>query len=411
MSANLKLALRVLGRRKVFTAISLVGITLTLVVLVLASTIMDNMFAPAAPESRLDRIVAVKMVSEYGHDIDFGSNPGYAFLKQTVFNLPHADRVAIYSEIMAGVVYDGSRRIEAHLKHADGNYWNILDFHFVEGGPFSMADNDADRNVVVMSESMRDKVFGRTHAVGRTLNVGGRSYRVVGVVSPAAITREAAYAQLWVPIGTLNAEERSAVLGRFNALVLAHSRADIPAMKREFQSRVARVPVEDPKQFTGFRAGLDTTFESFSRNMTDNHHGDSAPTIVRATLAGAALLFMLLPALNLVALNMSRILERAPEIGVRKAFGAPRRTLVMQFVMENIVLTLIGGVVAFFMAIVALRLLAGNVPYLDSSMSINWRVFLYGMAASAVFGVISGAWPAWRMSRLDPVNALRGGSR
>ncbi len=410
MATTLKLALRVLGRRKVFTAISLVGITLTLVVLMILSTIMDNMFAPAAPESRLDRILAVKTVNEIGPESNFGANPGYGFLKQTVINLPHADRLAIYSEVMADVIYDGPRRIDAHLKHADGEYWNILDFHFLEGGPYSIADNDDDRKVAVISQSLRDRVFGNVRVTGRTLNISGTPYRIAGVVAPVPVTREAAYAETWVPIGALNSEERTAILGRFNALVLAHSRADIPAMKREFQARVARVPVDDPKEFKEIRAGLDTSFEAFSRMMTDNKFGDRATTIVASIVGGFAFLFMLLPALNLVTLNLSRILERAPEIGVRKAFGAPRRALILQFVTENIVLTLIGGVIAFFAGIAILRGLAGTVPYLDESLIINWRVFLYGMAAALVFGVLSGAYPAWRMSRLDPVHALRGGS-
>jgi len=408
MSANFKLALRVLNRRKVFTAISLVGITLTLLVLVVVSTIMDNIFAPGVPESRLDRILAVKTIGEYGPHSSGTSNPGYGFLSRTVFNLPHAERVAIYAETAAGVVYDGARRIEAHLKHVDGEYWNVLDFHFVEGGPFSIADND--RKVIIISETLRDKVFGNTRVVGKPLNVGGQDFQIVGVVSPVVATREAPYSQMWAPIGSINSEERTAFMGRFNALVLARTRDDIPLLKREFQARVAKVPVEDPKEYTEVRAGLDTSFEAFARNMTSNRMGDRGPLVIRTIIATAMLLFMLLPALNLVTLNLSRIMERGPEIGVRKAFGAPRRALVMQFVMENVVLTLIGGVIAFILAIVVLGSFAGRVPFLDAGLAINWRVFGYGMLLAILFGIFSGAYPAWRMSRLDPVTALRGGS-
>jgi putative ABC transport system permease protein len=407
---QLKLALKVLNRRKVFTAVSLAGITLTLIVLVIVSTIMDNMFAPGAPESRLDRILTVKTIGEYGPHSSATSNPGYGFLSRTVFNLPHADHVAVYAATAAGVIYDGTRRIEAHMKHVDGEFWNVLDFHFVEGGPFSIADDKSDRSVVVISETLRDKVFGRTRAVGKSLNIGGRMYQIIGVVSPVVTTREAAYSQMWSPIGAINSDERTAFMGNFNALVLAHSRADIPAMKREFQARVARVPVDDPKEYKEVRAGLDTSFEAFARNMTDNRLGDRGPNVVRAIVIGAALLFMLLPALNLITLNLSRILERAPEIGVRKAFGAPRRALVMQFVMENVVLALIGGVLAFVISVVLLRTLGGTVPDLDQNLSINLRVFAYGMLAAGVFGIISGGYPAWKMSRLNVVNALRGGS-
>ena len=72
-------------------------------------------------------------------------------------------------------------------------------------------------------------------------------------------------------------------------------------------------------------------------------------------LAGAALMFMALPAINLVNLNVSRIMERASEIGVRKAFGASSRTLVVQFVVENLALTVIGGLIGFLLAGFVLR--------------------------------------------------------
>ena len=75
--------------------------------------------------------------------------------------------------------------------------------------------------------------------------------------------------------------------------------------------------------------------------------------VLRTIFIVLALLFMTLPALNLVTLNLSRILERAPEIGVRKAFGAPKRTLIAQFVTENVILTLIGGALGFVFTIIA----------------------------------------------------------
>ena len=130
-----------------------------------------------------------------------------------------------------------------------------------------------------------------------------------------------------------------------------------------------------------------------------------------AGLAVLTLLFMLLPTMNLVNLNVSRIMERASEIGVRKAFGATARALVGQFIVENVALTLVGGLLGFVLAYAVLAGLtsSGIVPYAQFQM--NGRVFLCGMALAVVFGVISGTYPAWRMSRLHPVEALSGGAR
>jgi putative ABC transport system permease protein len=408
--SSLKLALRVLTRRKVFTAISLVGIALTLVVLVIATAILDNRFSAGGPEPRLDRTLIVKTVGEYGPHEDDTSSPGWAFLQQTIVNLPNAERVSIYTFPAAAVIYDGPRRIEAHLKYTDGNYWRILGFHFVEGGPYSDSDNRSGRTVAVITETLRDQIFGREHVAGRSMNVGDRTYTIAGVVSPVGVGREAAYADIWAPIGPIAFGERTELLGRFNGLVLARRRADIPSLQEEFQTRVKRIPVSDPKIYNVIRAGLDTSFESFARELIGNDR-EHTSAIAKGLFAALALLFMTLPALNLITLNLSRILERAPEIGVRKAFGAPRRALVLQFVVENVVLTLIGGAIALVAAVVVIRVMAGTVPYIDVGLDVNPRVFAYGMLVAIFFGILSGAYPAWKMARLDAVNALRGGSR
>ena len=93
--ANLKLALRVLARRKVFTAISLVGITLTLVVLMVATAILDNVFAAGKPESQLDRMLFVSVVGRYSKESSQTSPPGYGFLQKTIRDLPGAADVVL----------------------------------------------------------------------------------------------------------------------------------------------------------------------------------------------------------------------------------------------------------------------------------------------------------------------------
>jgi putative ABC transport system permease protein len=138
-NTSLKLAFKVLARRKVFTAISLVGITLTLVVFVVAAALFDNTFGAAAPESRMGRMLFVRVVGQYGPHWSNTSNPGYGFLERTIRNLPGAEKTSVYSEATTTAIYERGRRIEAQLTRADAVYWQILDFHFVEGGPYSVA--------------------------------------------------------------------------------------------------------------------------------------------------------------------------------------------------------------------------------------------------------------------------------
>jgi putative ABC transport system permease protein len=409
---SLKLALRVLARRKVFTAISLTGIVLTLLVLMVVTAVIENLFAATPPESRRDRILLVTRVRQLGPDSTMQTNPGLGFLRQTVRNLPGAELVSISTEPANVVIYDRQRRLEATLKRTDADFWRIFDFHFIEGAPYGDADVAASRPVMVISERLRDKLFGAgVRALGRTVVINETSYRVTGVVTPVSIAHaRGPWAEMWTPAPAPTSDELRALHGTLVAVVLARSEKDIRPMQREFASRVRRVPVEDPKVYKEVKSSLDTPFEDIVRNIGPGETAQRSPAAAGVVLFVVAVLFMTLPALNLVTLNLSRILERAPEIGVRKAFGAPRGALIGQFVMENIVLTLIGGVLSFVLTFIALRVLEGTALIPDGHFEVNLRVFLFGMLTAVFFGVFSGFYPAWRMARLDPVNALRGGS-
>jgi putative ABC transport system permease protein len=104
-------------------------------------------------------------------------------------------------------------------------------------------------------------------------------------------------------------------------------------------------------------------------------------------------------------------MERASEIGVRKAFGASSWTLVGQFVVENILLTLIGGAIGFALSRFVLQFITGSGWFPYAEFHLNYRVFLGGLALAVIFGLFSGVYPAWKMSRLNPVQALKGGAR
>lgn len=410
ISNYIKLALKVLARRKFFTFISLFGISLTLVVLMVATAILDNAFAPRAPESRFDRTLVVYTIGIYGDRGGITGGPGYGFLDKYLRGLPGAEEISIFSGTNRVVLYHEGARIESHVKRTDGAYWRILDFDFVEGGPYTQADDDNANAVAVITTDMREKLFGGAPAIGRSFEIEGRPHRVVGVVEPVPLIRFAAFSQIWAPVRTQKGTRwQTQLSGNFNGMVLARSPDDFPLLRRAFAEKLTHFVPDDP-EFNRIVAGLDTTFEAFSRSVFPREADGKRTTLVRTIMIVAALLFVLLPTMNLVSINLSRILERASEIGVRKAFGASSRSLVGQFVVENVVLTLIGGLIGFVLAALALFAIsrADLLPY--ARFEINLRVFLYGMLVAAAFGVFSGVYPACRMSRMHPVNALRGGA-
>ena len=409
----LKIAFKVFLRRKFFTFISLFGISFTLVVLMVAVALLDHVFAPLPPEVNQDRTVGIYRASMFGDRTMWSTAAGFRLLDRYARDLPGAERLSIFSRSQTVYAYPGGNKVRLELKRTDGEFWKILRFDFIEGGPYSQQDVNEARFVAVITRTTRQRVFRERPALGQTFEADGQRFRVVGVVSDIPWLRNLPFAEMWVPITTAKSDSyKTELLGPFNALVLARDRAAIPAIQEEFRARLARVELPDPKRFKKLTAPLETVFEAMARNRFSSLREESSHTErLWAAMVGAALLFMLLPTVNLINLNVSRIMERASEIGVRKAFGASARTLVGQFVVENVVLTLMGGAVGFLVSFFALRAItaSGVIPY--ANLTLNIRIFLYGVLLALFFGVFSGVYPAWRMSRLNPVQALKGAAR
>jgi putative ABC transport system permease protein len=412
LRSYLRLAWRVLWRRTFFTVISLFGISFTLVVLIVATAVLDHIFAPIAPEVRQNRTLGIYRARMIGQDRSQTSMPGYALLDTYARNLPGVERMSIFSMPQTVYSYQSGQRIKSLLKRTDAEFWRVLDFTFLEGGPFTDQDVANSSFVAVINQTTRDRFFGGAPAVGRTLEADGQRFRVIGVVPDVPFLRLVANGDIYAPITTAKTDAyKRQLMGGYGGLLLARRAADFPAIRAELETRIRAAQLPD-RNWTRLFAPAETLFESIAGNLFGGREEErSHPERLWAVLLTAMLLFCLLPAVNLVNLNMSRIRERASEIGVRKAFGASSSTLVGQFIVENLVLTLVGGAAGLSLSLLILRALNGSglIPY--AHFTINVRVFLYGLGLAMFFGLLSGVYPAWRMSRLHPVHALKGASR
>jgi len=410
----LVLALKVLQRRKFFTAITIFGISFTLLVLMVATSMLDHAFAPGAPELKQDRTLTLANLAATSPRARMNGGPGLKLLERHARNLPGATAMTFFSDGFVITYLDG-RKFGLSTKSTDAAFWDIYDFTFVAGAPYGPADFDEARRVAVITRSTAARLFGDgPSAVDRTFDIGGTAFRVLGVVEDVSMFRYEPFSDVWIPYSADPAgQSRTQLAGNFTAVALADDRAGLTMLRDEFNSRMARLDPGDLGEYTAVVAPFESRFERFARNTPFGDQMNPEPQGARllAFLLLLAGLFAIIPIVNLVNLNVSRILERASEIGVRQAFGAPKTTLVGQFVLENVLLTLVAAVLGLLLSAAVLHAINESGLIQHSAFTLNLRVFGYGLVIAFVFGVISGVYPAWRMSRLRPVEALKGGGR
>jgi len=333
------------------------------------------------------------------------------FLKKYVKSLKTPEVVSMSSFHNRVITYKNRTKFRLDIKYTDSEFFEILDFNFLEGNPYSLNDVSSRRNVIVINQNTREQYFDGEEAIGNTMEVEGEKFRVIGVVENCSILRIMPYADVWLPLTFSKTPlDEVTLIGGFPgwfAMMLATDESDIPAIKKEFQNQLALVEYPDDK-WVEIKTAASTYAEAFSRNLRLSEEGNAKPLLI--ILFILMILFMLLPTINLVNINLSRIMERSSEIGVRKAFGASSLTLVGQFVVENVIITLIGGAIALILAIGILEIINSSslIPYVN--FSLNYRIFFNSLVICLFFGLFSGVYPAFKMSRLQPVDALRGES-
>jgi putative ABC transport system permease protein len=425
----LLLALKVLTRNKFYTCISLFSISITLMVLVLVTSLVDSFVHPRGPEFGSERFLVVNRLSvtqtdENGRRRGSNGSPGYRFIEKAILSLATPELISVFTGSFRGrfgatpsVSFVGGARIESVTRRTDANYWKILQFQFLEGRPFAQQEHERGAYVAVISETTRERFFPGSSAVGKRITLDRVTYDVIGVVMDVSPLETFASADVWVPLfATTSTQFRNEDLGAFMVLMLAREPADFPRIKEEYQVAVRNFTPMPRPSFTPDRpvevnSSALTRLEFYIRGFRDKPASVEDPragTILLLQLGAAMLAFMLLPAMNLVNINASRILDRASEIGVRRSFGASRGHLLRQFIVENLIVTLLGGLLGFVLVLLAFSFLGNTGLLRGEAFAFNFRVFGLGLLYILLFGMLSAAWPAWKMSRLDPVQALKG---
>ena len=308
------------------------------------------------------------------------------------------------------------------------DFWRVFSFRFVEGKPFTAADVSGGLPVVVIARSLARRVFGEEEAVGRTLSVNFEEFRVAGVVDDASYLLDRVYAQIWYPYtydkdweeGEMRNAERNPGLGPFYCYSLVKegvSPQEVQERLRE-RFRVYGHSLGDERTFT-LHGAPDLHWESLFRYYS----GVDLDLAGELTRYGIIFFFLLLvPAVSLLGMVDSRMERRLAELGVRRAFGAPRGTLLGQVLVENLLYTALGGLAGLLFSFFVAGGMRSWVFKIGNGFSqavpdgvevslpleglLNPWIFAVALLVCFLLNLMSALWPAWRASRRPIVNSL-----
>ena len=439
----LTLALKVLRRKPFYTFVSLFGISFTLMILMLITSMGDAMLGANKPMTEMDRMVFLSTVERYTPFYDttyvvdsvlmdsgnmrydstinaedagrmVNNGPGsYYFMDNNLRNFEDVESYSFFTRGGSSDAYLDGRKVTLATTYTDAGYWEVFDYNFVAGIPFGSDDVTGANKVVVMTDRAAKNYFGTNvdGIVGKEIELGEERFKVVGIIKRPLMDNDAVSADVMLPVTTLESKilNSTDLGGSFNAVFMATTpdKKQSVIEQLNFYAENFAMPSDQEFEKLGLKGG--THLQIFANELIggDNEDPDKAVYLLFIPLAIMVLLFVALPLINLINLNISRVFERKSEIAVRKAFGADSKNILYQFVFENFVLTFIGGAIGLLLALGIIEYSNTNDLLGRVQLAFSFEIFCYFLLLIVVFGLLSGLLPAYRMSRTNIGNALR----
>ncbi len=350
---------------RLFSGIYIVGTALAIAFTMVIAVVYYAKLADIAPEVNRSRTVYVKGMAKRAVNDTLRWEPtNYTAtqVKEWLYTLKSAEVVSAtvngsrYTSDRQYLKCDNHKLVPVVARRVDANFFKVYQFRFVYGRPFTQEECLNENNYIenatmpaVISRDIAEQAFGKgVDPVGKTLNYG-YLIRIVGVIEPTSSIMEESFGQLFLALDQ-KAEQVIEVFGQsFQALdweaehviVVLKEGCTVQDLKKEL-AEIARKRSVSDKEYDYSIIG--TLLPHAQMKMSEDGVAHSWSSIFKS-LFPKVFVLLLVPALNLSGLVAARMRRRVAEMGVRKAFGAKRRTLLTQVITENLVLTLCGGFV------------------------------------------------------------------
>jgi len=416
---NFKQIREQLRQNRFFTFLSLFGVSIPVMIVMVMIVKTELYINPGGPEKDNDQMLFLNRTKVRMEEGRVSGFVNLGIIEKYFSEIAPKGSMAFSSSTLTAIFLE-NEVLDVPVRYTNADFWDVFDFHFVDGSHYNLDNVGNKDNVVVISRNLSRKVFGMQEAVGKTMEVEGGTYRIIGVVEDVTSLAMNAYSEIWMPYTVKShrmsdPEEIAKAAGGYSVAFRASENWDFDQIKSDVErvrTRLNQINGEDAEIFFG---GPAPATENYFRGFRDpeTYEGNLMNYLA---LAGKALMILFLPALNLMSLNLTRIQERSQEIAIRKAFGATRKRMAFQIMGENAVLTILGGLIGLLMAYMVMyffkdQVFAGffirNAD--QATIQINYVAFLLVMGVSLVFSILSGLIPSLRISRLQPAYVLKGG--
>lgn len=415
-----------LRQQPLISAVGIAGTALAIFLIMLVVMMQQVKVAPFAPESNRDRFLHVHYMSITNAAWGDGSSNGpmsVTTARECFQTLTTPEAVTIYSSIVVStpVNLSGQPAMGIDLMQTDDVFWRVFDFSFIAGKPYDKASFDAGLPVAVITESVAKKLFQRTDVEGREFLLNHAPYKVAGVVKDVSTLATTAYGQVWVPYTSTELTKTTWCndhMGMMSCTILARDRKDFDAIRSEVERRK-----QEYNALVGSN-GYEFIYRNRPYDQEKNAIAFSAnqePDVEQARRQRLIIFVILLvvPAINLSSMTQSRLRQRVSEIGVRRAFGSTRLELMGQIIAENLVVTLMAGLLGLLLS-VAFAYLGNSIlfaqeysqtlnpPAVDADILLHASTFGWALLFCFLLNLLSSGIPAWHASRTSIVNALGG---
>ena len=403
LKEGLLISLRAIRANKVRSVLTTIGIVIGITAVVLMSTAvtgMKNSFEQGVSALGSDNLYIDKW-AWFNNDIPWWEMRNRRNLDMEDFRkykemakLPEAVAPTVWT--MQTIKYRDKTIEFGRITGTNSDYISTTNLDFSQGRFFTELESDAGRNVAVIGSEIAKQLFDEQYAVDKTIRIKGNKFKIIGVLEEQGSFMMGSFnpdQQIFIPIENLFKNFQRQNFRSITINVRAKSSLLVDETKAEAEGIMRQV------------RGLSYDEESdFSINQQEGLLSNINQTVGVIQIAGFFItgLSLLVGAIGIMNIMFVSVKERTKEIGIRKAIGAKKRSILGQFISEAAIICLIGGLIGLVLAVILSMVINQFIP-----TSVQFNVVIIAIIISLITGVLSGLAPAYTAAKMDPVDALR----